>query len=129
MSSNLAVIRELYRHFKEKDYNSFQEICDENIIWNQNPGFPNGNSHRGAQDVIDHVFMSFDETWDEWKLEISQFYDAGEAIIVTGVYEGRHKKTGKAFVSEAAHLYEIKKGKVVRFQQYADSKIIWDAMR
>lgn len=61
MPSNLEVIHELYRYFKEKDYNSFTEICDENIIWNQNPGFPNGKSHRGAKEVIDNVFTSFDE--------------------------------------------------------------------
>ncbi len=89
----------------------------------------NGKRHRGANEVIDNVFMLFDETWDEWKFGISQFFDAGETIIVTGVYKGRHKKTGKAFVSEAAHLYALKKGKVVSFQQYADSKIIWDAMQ
>ena len=48
--------------------------------------------------------------------------------MVTGAYEGKNKKTGKTFVSEAAHVYELNAGKVISFQQYADSKIIWDAM-
>lgn len=128
MLSNLDVIHELYRSFKEKDYDSFQGICDENIIWNQNPGFPNGRSYIGAKEVIDNVFMSFDEIWDEWKFEISQFYDAGATIIVTGAYKGRHKRTGKEFISEASHIYEVQNRKVTKFQQYADSKVIWDAM-
>ncbi len=128
MRTNLDVIHELYRAFKEKDYVSFKEICDENIIWNQNPGFPSGKNYIGAKEVIDNVFMSFDETWNEWEFEISQFYDAGKTIIVTGLYKGRHKRTGKKFMSEAAHIYEIQNRKVTKFQQYADSKVIWDAM-
>jgi len=129
MTANLELIHKLYQYFKEKYYESFKNICDENITWNQNPGFPKGRSYRGAEEVIENVFKSFDKTWEDWKFKINKFYDAGETIVVTGVYEGRHYKTGKTFVSEAAHIYEIKNGKVANFQQYADSKVLWDAMQ
>lgn len=128
MRSNLEIIHELYRAFKEKDDDAFRAICDENIQWNQNPGFPKGKRYLGAEDVIRKVFQSFDETWDEWRFEIGRFYDAGESVVVTGLYRGRHKKTGKIVASEAAHFYALRNGKVVQFQQYADSKVIWDAM-
>jgi len=127
-SANLGVIRELYRAFKERDDAAFQAICDENIEWRQNPGFPNGRIYIGAEAVIENVFKSFDQTWHAWTFEIEQFYDAGEAVIVTGRYKGQHKQTGKYFVSEAAHIYTLKGRKVIKFQQYADSKRIWDAM-
>jgi len=128
MSANVEIVRELYRAFKEKDYDAFALICDESISWNQNPGFPNGHRYVGAQAVIDNVFKSFDDNWHEWVFKIDELHDAGDVIIVTGQYEGRHVKTGKAFVSEAAHHYRIHSGRVVAFQQYCDTKVIWDAM-
>jgi len=128
MKSGSEVIHELYRSFKEKDYESFKEICDQNIIWRQNPGFPKGSSYQGAEEVVENVFKAFDDSWVEWKFIINNLHDAGKTIVVTGRYEGRNKKTGKKFVSEAAHIYELGNGKIVSFQQYADSKVIWDAM-
>lgn len=128
MTTNLDVVQELYRCFKEKNYAAFKKICDKNIIWNQNPGFPSGSSYAGADQVIDNVFKSFDKNWNNWKFTIDKYHDAGDAVIVTGVYQGEYNKTGKAFISEAAHVYELKNGKVLSFQQYADSKVIWDAM-
>ena len=129
MKTNLEIIQDLYTFFKEKDYDSFRNICDEKITWNQNPGFPKGSSYKGADEIVNNVFRSFDENWKEWKFKIIKIYDAGATIIVTGLYEGRHKLTGKTFVSEAAHIYDLKDGKIVTFQQYADSKVIWDAMQ
>lgn len=128
MKSNLEIIQKLYLSFKEKDYESFKAICDKNITWKQNPGFPNGSCYVGAEQVIDNVFKSFDDMWKEWKFIINDYYDAGDTIVVTGRYEGQNKMTGKRFVSEAAHIYKIENMKVVNFQQYADSKVIWDAM-
>ena len=128
MESNLEVIHELYRSFKEKDYESFKKICDQNIIWSQSPGFPKGNSYKGAEEVVENVFKAFDDSWKEWTFTINKYHEAGDTIIVTGQYEGKHKITGKRFVSEAVHVYEVKDEKIVSFQQYADSKVIWDAM-
>jgi len=128
MKSNIEVIQELYRSFKEKNYDSFKEICDKDISWKQNPGFPKGSNYKGAEEVINNVFRAFDDSWENWKFTIKNYHDAGETIVVTGIYEGENKKTGRTFVSEAAHVYELSAGKVVSFQQYADSKVIWDAM-
>jgi limonene-1,2-epoxide hydrolase len=51
MSANVEIVRELYRAFKEKDYDAFALIYDEAICRNQNPGFPNGHRYVGAQAV------------------------------------------------------------------------------
>jgi len=128
MTANIEIVRELYRAFKEKDYDSFVSICDEKISWDQNPGFPGGGRYVGANAVIENVFKAFDNSWTEWAFKIKEFHDANEVIVVTGEYHGRHQKTGVFFISEAAHLYRIKDGRVIAFQQYCDTKLIWDAM-
>jgi len=128
MNTNIEIIHELYRVFKKKDYDAFELICDKSISWNQNPGFPGGGSYIGAEAVIENVFKSFDDRWEAWTFKIHEFLDAGDVVIVTGQYEGRHASAQKNFVSEAAHFYTVKNQRVIAFQQYCDTKPIWDAM-
>lgn len=126
--TKLEVIQELYRAFREKDYDAFLRICAPDLEWIQNEGFPRGTTHRGAEAVVKGVFKAFNNDWESWSFDIEQYLDAGETIIVIGSYAGRYRVSGKSFRSPAAHVYDICNGKVSRFRQFTDTKVIWDAM-
>lgn len=126
--TNRAIIEELYRAFREKDYQAFKQICVPEIEWIQNEGFPRGATRRGAQTVIDDVFKAFNNDWEDWRFQIEEYLDAGDKIVVIGFYQGRHRETGKQFHAPAAHVYDLTDGKVVRFRQFTDTKVIWNAM-
>lgn len=126
--NNIQVIQELYRAFREKDYNSFRQICIPDLVWIQNEGFPRGSSHYGVDAVIEEVFKAFNNDWEAWQFHIEEYLDAGRSVIVLGVYEGIHRVSQKSFRSSAAHIYDLVDGKVVRFRQFTDTKVIWDAM-
>ena len=55
--ANLEIVKELYRSFSSKDYESFLSICTPELEWIQNPGFPNGKRHRarGGQWTMSEV--------------------------------------------------------------------------
>ncbi|MBW4646836.1 MAG: nuclear transport factor 2 family protein [Goleter apudmare HA4340-LM2] len=126
--TNLEITRELYRAFREKDYDAFLRICTPDLEWIQNEGFPRGATHRGAEAVVEGVFKAFDDNWESWSFDIEQYLDAGETIIVIGSYAGCYRSTGKSFRSSAAHVYDFSNRKVCRFRQFTDTKIIWNAM-
>ncbi len=126
--TNLDVVRELYRSFRDRDYEAFLKVCAPDLEWIQNEGFPRGSTKRGAHAVVEQVFKTFNHDWDQWKFEIEQYLDAGETIIVIGTYSGVHRGTGKSMRSPAAHVYDLADGKVTRFRQFTDTKVIWDAM-
>ncbi|AUX47499.1 hypothetical protein SOCE26_090200 [Sorangium cellulosum] len=126
--SNLALIEQLYRAFKERDYASFRRLCAPDLEWIQNEGFPGGGTHRGVDAVVSGVFEAFGNEWSMWRFSLEECLDAGRSMIVLGRYEGVHRKTGKSFSSAAAHVYDIEDGKVRRFRQFTDTKVIWDAM-
>lgn len=126
--NNIQVIQELYRAFREKDYDAFLDISTEDIEWVQNEGFPGGGTHKGASEVIERVFKANNNNWEGFAYEIKQFLDAGTSIIVLGIYTGRHRVSSKSMRAAAAHVYDLRDGKVYRFRMFADTKIIWDAM-
>ncbi len=126
--NNLEVIQALYRSFAAQDYEAFRRLCHPELEWIQNPGFPDGGRHLGADAVIANVFKSFDTNWREWRFDILKYLDAGDTIIVIGAYYGRHATSGKEFRSDAAHVYDVREGQVSRFRQFADTKMIRDAM-
>lgn len=126
--NNIAVIQELYRTFREQDYDAFQIICAPDLEWIQNEGFPRGSTYRGVDAVVEGVFKVFNQDWDSWRFQIEEYLDAGHSIIVLGFYEGIHRVSRKSFRSTAAHVYDLVDGKVTRFRQFTDTKVIWDAM-
>ncbi|MGQ0701647.1 MAG: nuclear transport factor 2 family protein [Gemmatimonadales bacterium] len=50
------------------------------------------------------------------------FIAGGQTIVVEGRYRGKVKATGKPIDSQFAHVFEFRDGKVIRFQQYTDTK-------
>lgn len=126
--TNLDVVRELYRSFRDRDYEAFLKVCAPDLEWIQNEGFPRGSTKRGAQAVVEQVFKTFNHDWENWRFDIEEYLDAGETIIVIGTYSGVHRGTGKSMRSPAAHVYDLADGKVTRFRQFTDTKVIWDAM-
>lgn len=126
--SNLEVVQELYRAFREKDHDAFRLLCTPDLEWIQNEGFPDSATYRGAEAVIHGVFKANDERWDHFSFHIEQYLEAGDSVMVIGAYRGRHRRSQKPLHAVAAHLYQLVDGKVSCFRMFADTKTIWDAM-
>ncbi len=50
--------------------------------------------------------------------------DGGTTIVGIGTYSGRHRGTGKAMTARVAHVWNMDKGKVVRCEQFADTRLV-----
>ena len=99
------------------------------IEWIQNDGFPNGGRHVGATLVLDEVLARLRSEWEGWQARVDRWLDAGEAIVALGAYHGTHKETGKSMRAAFAHVYWVKEGRIVRFEQYADTLQVAQAMQ
>lgn len=127
--TNSEVVHAIYRSVRDRDFSAFRNLCARDVVWKQNAGFPNGGVRVGADAVIEGVFERFQREWTSWRYEIEQVLEFGEQVVVLGVYDGVFARTQKHMRSDAAHVFWLRGGKVVEFRQFADTKIVHDAMQ
>jgi uncharacterized protein len=126
--TNIEIVQELYRSFSSKNYDAFRAICSPDLEWIQMQGFPGGATWHGPQAVIDGVFRGNDGRWEGFGFDIAQYLDAGSSVVVVGTYRGTHRISGRSFSASTVHICDIAEGRVIRFRQFTDTKLICDAL-
>ena len=59
--------------------------------------------------------------WDGFGVVMTDLIDGGDRVVALGRYQGSYKATGKAMNPQAVHVWTLKDGKAVAFQQYIDT--------
>ncbi len=126
--SPLALVQELYAAFAARDRARLLAVMHPDIVWIQNEGFPHGGEHRGATVVLDEVLARFRREWSAWRADVAEWIDAGDTVVVLGVYEGTHAATGRSMKAAFAHVYRVAAGRIVRFQQFTDTHALRAAL-
>ncbi len=126
--SSLPLIDEVYRAMREKDDSAFLAICADDLVWQQNPGFPGGGTWHGAAAVIENVFRANSRRWRDFAFTVDERFEAPGRVVVLGQYSGTHVESGKSMHAAVAHVYDVRDGKVARFRMFADTKTMWEAM-
>ncbi len=121
---NLDVIRGLYDSFGRGDVPAVLSQMDAAIEWREAENFiyADRNPYVGPQAVLEGVFMRLGSEWEDFTVRPEEWLDAGHHVVVLGTYTGRHKETGKEVRAQFAHVWGVRGGRVVRFQQYTDTK-------
>jgi hypothetical protein len=127
---NLEVIRGIYGSLSRGDVNAVLDQMHQQIEWREAENFiyADRNPYRSPQAVLEGVFMRLGTEWADFTVMPEEWLDAGNHVVVLGTYNGRHKETGKEVRAQFAHVWDITHGRVVRFQQYTDTKQFADAV-
>jgi hypothetical protein len=83
----------------------------------------------GFDAILKNVFQNFGENWTSWAATIDEYVDAGESVFAIGQYKGTYAKTGKSMTADFAHRYVLKNGKIIKFTQYTDTRLVAEAMK
>jgi uncharacterized protein len=121
---NVQLIRGLYEAFDKGDVPTVLGKMDESIEWREAENFiyADKNPYVGPQAVLEGVFMRLGAEWDAFTVTPEEWLDAGNQVVVLGTYRGTHKGTGRAVRAQFAHVWAVKGSRVLRFQQYTDTK-------
>jgi uncharacterized protein len=92
------------------------------IEWTE-PGGGNApaGTFRGPESVANDVFAAVPENFDEFTGTVEDASDQGDTVVVTARFKGKNK-SGAQLDTQAEHVWEIRDGKVVRFENKVDQE-------
>ena len=128
---NVKLMKDLYDAFGRGDIPAVLGAMSPDIKWHQaenNPYNPSGQAWVGPDAVLNNLFMRLGGEWDGFVVRTGTFHGAGDSVIVEARYNGTFKPTGKSMDTQVCHVWDVKDGKVTRFQQYVDTAKLRDIM-
>lgn len=121
--ANVEVIRSVYDAFAAGDVAGVLGRMSPDIRWIEAENFPyaDGNPYIGPEAVLHGVFARCAGEWDGFSVTIEELLDAGDTLVALGRYGGVYKATGRAQHTQIAHVWRLRDGMVVAFQQHANT--------
>ena len=123
MADNATIIRGMYEAFARGDLAAVLGALHEQAEWNEAEHFTlwPGGPVIGPQAVLTAVIARIPQDFDGLGIEVRRIVAAGDTVLAEARYKGTAKATGKPIDAQAAHVWDLRDGKVVRFQQYTDT--------
>jgi hypothetical protein len=122
--NNVALVRGLYDSFGRGDVSAVLAALDSAVEWRAAEGmlYADRSPYIGPNAVAQGVFQRIVADVDSLTVVPQSFIDAGDIVVVEGRYKGKVRATGVRVDAQFAHVYHVRNGKVVRLQQYTDTR-------
>ncbi len=125
VTDNVTLVKGAYEAFARGDVPAVLALMDEQIEWYEaegNPFYP-GHAWIGPQQVVDEVFTRLPKAFEGFEVHPDRFLGDGDTVVVQGRYGAtKAYATGRPVDIQMAHVWDLRDGKVVRFQQYVDTR-------
>jgi ketosteroid isomerase-like protein len=123
MADNAAIIRGIYEALARGEIAAVLGALHEHAEWNEAEHFTYwpGHAFIGPQAVLAGVIARIPQDLDGFAIDIRRIVAAGDTVLVEARYRGTAKATGKPVDAQVAHVWDLRDGQVVRFQQYTDT--------
>jgi ketosteroid isomerase-like protein len=124
MSRNIDVVKGIYTAFGQGNVPAVLGALDSQVEWREAEGivYADGNPYSGPQAVAERVFQRIITDIENFSVNPERFIDGGDTVVVEGRYRGKMKATGTPLNAQFAHVMQLRDGRVVRFQQYTDTR-------
>lgn len=127
--TNLEIIKSTYegKTSEENGRNLAKYVIDD-ISWTEARGFPYAGTYIGLANITKNVFSRLGSEWIDYKFTPQGYVANEDKVVAYGTYSGTYKATGKYFEARVAHLWKLKDGKIVSFEQFVDSQPVNNSM-
>ncbi len=126
---NRRVVEAIYKGFETGDMDTILASMSDDIVW-LHPGkadeIPFAGRFEGKKGV-QRFFNTAFSTIDVLEQKVHSFEASGDKVIVLGFEHMRVKATGKEYQSNWIHMYTVKAGQAVMFEEFIDTAALVDA--
>jgi len=128
---NIQVIDSLYNGFSTGDMPTVLGLMHPKIEWNEaeSNSLADGNPYIGPDAILEGVFARLGTNHEYFGLQDVKIHGMNDNMVLATLrYDGKVKKNGKTYNAQVAHLWTLNdEGKIILFQQYADTKKLADS--
>lgn len=119
---NVELVRRGYEAFNRRDLKELAELSHEDLEFTSVIAAVDagGASYRGSQTWTSY-FAAMDQTWEEWRADDFQTFDAGgDRVAATFRITGTGKHSGAPVERKIGLVYRIRDGQLWRMRSYLD---------
>ncbi|MEA5427694.1 nuclear transport factor 2 family protein [Arcicella lustrica] len=128
--TNLEIIKSTYEgKTSEENGKNLAKYVAEDITWTEAKGFPYAGTYVGLENVTQNVFSRLGSEWIDYKFTPEDYVASDDKVVAYGTYKGIYKRTSKPFEARVAHIWKLKDGKIINFEQFVDSLPVNNAMK
>jgi ketosteroid isomerase-like protein len=119
---NVDLVTSGYDDFNAGNIEAVTDRFDTEIEWVE-PGGGNapGGTFKGPDSVANDVFAKVPENFEEFTVTVEDASDQGDTVVVTAQFKGK-SKSGAELDTPAEHVWEVRDGKVTRFENKVDQE-------
>src|SRR5262245_47484637 len=127
---NIDIVRQTYAAFGRGDLEGILALLDPQVAW-RTPGPPDLPSAglRHGIDAVREFFGILLNTFEITNFEPKDFLAQGDTVVVLGTSLERVKATGNAIDFRWVHIFTIRNGRIVTFEEPADVSALVDEFR
>nr|WP_047166351.1 nuclear transport factor 2 family protein [Sphingomonas sp. Y57] len=118
-----AVVRELYEAFERGDLAALERLIAPDATWTYyGPAdkLPFGGTRHGPAGVAD-FFAKVGETLENPVATQFDYIVTGDRVAVPGTEESTVRATGIRYKADLVHVFRVRDGKIVSFEEFIDS--------
>jgi uncharacterized protein len=120
--SSTDVISDLYAAFGRGDVPALLTALDDDIEWHAPEALPHGGSFRGREDV-GRFFEGIGEQWESLEVNLDGLVGDETRVVALVRADGQLRATGEQTGYTAAHVWTLRDGSPVRFDEYVNAPV------
>ncbi len=117
---NVEIVRRFAEAWERLDSDTMADLVDPNVEQHGTVGgLEEARVVRGMSEIR-RDYERVEEMWDEHRVEIEKLIDAGDQVVVFQHEYQRGRSSGVELVIDAAVIFDLRDGRIVRIQGYMD---------
>ena len=123
---NIELAKKGYAAIGRRDFDAVLDFLDPDIESHNPPEVPEAGVHRGHEAVV-RDWAQMDELFDDFSMEVEQFVEAGDELVVFLRYRARARGSAAVIEAQMAHVLTIRDGKAIRVRQFLSREAALEA--
>jgi ketosteroid isomerase-like protein len=126
---NAELLAPIYEEWGRGNWRPRFELYHPDMEWGWSDEFPGlAGVYQDPRDPNPRLRAWLSE-WEHWRAEAEDYLEFGDHVVVLASYYGQGKGSGVEIHQDGAHVFELRDGKVVRLEIFANREKAIDSVR